>query len=130
MECSEVKKYLSDFGESGMADLTVIRDHIESCAECRTERAQLSELKSALESLAGDPVEVPSWLEGRITEMVVQRAARQAALQRLGGRVAQPKVLTGGALLAAGVAGALLVRRRTRRQLTGISRLRQALANA
>lgn len=130
MNCADIQDLLSDFGETGMTRLTVIRDHLESCAGCRAELASFDELKGALRSLSEQPVEPPTWLEGTITENICQKAARIAALRSMQKKVRRPQVMTGGALVAAGIAGALLLRSRRRRRIGWSGSLREALAQA
>ncbi|MGI8425000.1 MAG: hypothetical protein ACR2FO_00025 [Actinomycetota bacterium] len=87
------------------------------------------DLKLALQSLAEAGVEPPGWLEGTIIESVHEKAARLAALRRIERQVVQPKVLTGGALIAAGIAGAFLFRSH-RRKRVHTRGLRRVLAHA
>ena len=87
------------------------------------------DLKLALESLPEAGAEPPAWLEGTIIETVAQKAARLAALKRIERQVVQPKVLTPAALLAAGIAGAFLLRsHRKKSRLPQVSGLRRVLA--
>lgn len=86
-------------------------------------------LTTALARLADSPLETPNWLAGTITETVVQRAYRMTSARRVRQTVSSPKVLGGGALVAAGLTGVLLFnRRRNRRRPTARARLRSALA--
>lgn len=130
MDCTKIQEYLSDFGESGMTGLTVIRDHLENCSSCRAELAIFDQLKGALASLAGEPIQPPSWLEGTLTETIAEKANRIAAFRRVEAQVRRPQVVTGGALVAAGIAGALLVRSRRRRRVGWTGTLRQAFASS
>lgn len=128
MNCEEVREFLGDFGESGMTRLTVVRDHLDACADCRRELANFEELQGALESLAARTLDPPSWLEGSITETISQKAARIAAMRTVGRQVRRPQVVTGGALVAAGIAGALLFRSKRRQRARWTGSLRHALA--
>lgn len=130
MNCADMKDALSDFNESGLIGLTVIQDHLTSCPDCRAELARFDELQAALGSLPDHSLEPPSWLEGSITETIQQKAARIAALRQLERQVRRPGVVTGGALMAAGIAGALLFRSKRRRRVGWARNVRQALAHA
>jgi len=89
------------------------------------------DLQLTLESLPEAGIEPPAWLEGAIIETVYQKASRLASLRKIEKQVVQPKVLTGGALLAAGIAGAFLFRSH-RKKIAGAhtNSLRRALVQA
>jgi predicted anti-sigma-YlaC factor YlaD len=132
MECREVREYLPAYVEQ--AGGPIARDvdrHLATCSECSTELGQHREMQTALGVLATQTLEPPSWLPGTLTDTITQRAARRETIRNAAEKVMEPKVVvTGGALVAAGLAGALLMRGRRRRRRTSIGRFREALAEA
>lgn len=132
MECREVREYLPAYVEQAGGSLARDVDrHLATCTECSAELEQHREMQSALGVLATQTLEPPSWLLGTLTDTITQRAARRETIRNAAQRVREPKVVvTGGALVAAGLAGALLMRGRRRRRRTVTTRFRQALAEA
>ena len=134
MECREVKEYLPayiDDAEGPRAQ--IIAKHLASCpTDCPAELERYRELQATMTAMRDEVHEPPAWLEGAITEAVSRRAARLGELRAHAKRTRDPKVVaTAGAVLAAGVAGAILVRgMRRRRRRTGLRRWRSVLAQA
>lgn len=133
MECREVREYLPAYAEqAGGPRASAVEEHLRTCAGCRTELEQFRELGSELALLSEHRMEPPAWLLGTLTETVGERAARLAAIIERRRRLAQPRTIaTGGALLAAGLAGAMVMgvlRRRRRRLLR--TRAAEVLAEA
>ncbi|HVE76556.1 MAG TPA: hypothetical protein VND22_07310 [Actinomycetota bacterium] len=129
MQCREVLEQLAAY-----ADVEVLpRDlqvHVDACEDCRIELAEYRTLLAATRSMQSVAVETPSWLLPTLTSVVRDNAeARKASRERLA-KLSDPKVITGGVLVAAGVAGALLFRGRRRRKRTFATRLRQSIAGA
>ncbi len=127
MECREVREYLPayDGGPRGPSSSSV-SDHLSSCGDCRSELEQYREMSVSLGSLAQDTLEPPSWFLGTVIETVTEKARRVEAIRSSVRRVSDPKLIAGGALLAAGVAGAMLMKGRRKRRKT----VRQLLAQA
>lgn len=121
MECSEAREHFSAFDRN--ADpIKEIVDHLAGCSACRVERSKYQELVNALGGLAELNVEPPHWLLASLTEVTMERARRMAALKDVGKQLTTPKVATGGAIVLAGMAGALIFgrkRRRTRKLRVG-----------
>lgn len=132
MNCREVREYLPAYVEqAGGPRASDVEEHLTTCAGCRTELEQFRELDSLLGTLATETIGPPAWLLGTLTETVSEKAQRIAAIRSKRDQLSDPKIVVGGAILAAGVAGALVVRGITRRRRKGIARkLREALANA
>lgn len=130
MECREVREYLPAYTEqAGGPRAATVDDHLTACGGCRAELEQYRELGSEMRALAGKPGEPPAWLLGTVTEAVAERAARRAALRARRERLAHPRVVVaGGAIVLAGVAGAMLLSGRRRRRVN--RKLREALAQA
>lgn len=127
MGCREVREYLPAYVElSGGPRSELVDHHLRTCASCRAELEQFRELSSDLSGLADHVVEPPSWLLGTLTETVAEKASKVAAFRAKTEKVTDPKVIAGGAILVAGVAGALMVRGRRRRRRG----LRELLAEA
>lgn len=115
MECREVGGYLPAYADRDPVPSDV-ETHVEGCERCRSELTEFRELSAGLALLEDHPVEPPAWLLGTIIETVGEKATRLAAIRERTQKLADPKVLAGGAILAAGVAGALLYRGRRRRR--------------
>ncbi len=132
MDCREVREYLPAYvDEAGGQRAESVERHLSTCPECRTELGHFREMKDALATLPARMIEPPAWLLGTLTETVAQRAVRREAVRNTVEKLADPRVIvTGGALVAAGVAGALLIRGRRRRRRTVTRRFREALAEA
>lgn len=80
MTCPEVRDHLSAWldGELTPAVVTVVERHLESCAGCRRELAQLEALE---QSLAGLPLTVPQGLPEKVRERL--RRPRRRSWQSL-----------------------------------------------
>lgn len=132
MECREVREYLPAYAEqAGGPRALDVDEHLRTCADCRVVLEQYREIALALGSLSEKAVEPPAWLLGTLTETVSERVSQVAAIRARRDRLADPKVVaTGGAVIAAGVAGALLLRGMRRRRRSMRQRLREALAQA
>ncbi len=132
MDCREVREYLPAYVEqAGGPRAQSVESHLVTCLSCATELAQYREMQDALASLPAQVIEPPAWLLGTLTETVAQRAVRREAVRSTAEKLADPRVIvTGGALVAAGLAGALLIRGRRRRRRTVTRRFREALAQA
>lgn len=124
VDCREVREYLPAYLEQPQ-DLVSgqVSRHLKGCADCRVRAGQFRDLCVLLSELSGTVIEPPSALLATLLKKV-PRAARRAQLHRL----TKPALGAGGALLAAGVAGALFARGRNRR--TSVHRPRRVLARA
>ncbi|MCA1840489.1 MAG: hypothetical protein LC723_09195 [Actinobacteria bacterium] len=128
MQCREVSGYLPAYADADNSLRTVDVDHhLSSCSGCRAELEQYRDIGKSMRTLMDEPLETPGWLLDTLTETVVEKAERMQALRERTKQVAQP-ALVGGALLAAGVAGAILVGSRRRRRRGVGRRLREAIA--
>lgn len=132
MECREVREYLPAYvDQMGGPKSADVDAHLQTCAGCRAELEQYREMQSELATLSAQTIEPPAWLLGTLTETVAERAAQRAAIRNTVQKVANPKVVvTGGALVVAGVAGIVLMSRRRRRRGGIARRLREAIAEA
>ena len=124
MECGEVREHLSAFDEK-TPPMKEISLHLEGCEGCREEQKRFQELGAAMRALEAAPLEPPAWLLASLTETTLERLRRMAAIRATGKQIGEHRLAAGGAILLAGVAGALFVgRRRSRRlrvvQLTGL----------
>jgi len=128
MNCDEFRGHLGEEGEAVFGGVLPMRQHLDTCAECRGEFAKHEELLQALAALPETAIAPPAWLEGAITETVTERAARVASLRRVESQLKRPRVLTGSALLAAGIAGAIIMRHRRRPEPATGFKLRSAAA--
>lgn len=133
MECREVREYLPAYAEqAGGPRASSVGQHLRTCGDCRAELEDYRTLASQLSALADHPVEPPAWLPGTLVETVGERAETLGALGYRAERLPRPRTIAaGGAILAAGVAGALLFRGMRRRRRASLRRrLQQALAEA
>ncbi len=125
MNCREVEDYLPAYDDASVGPRAeLVGLHLKSCESCRSELQSYRELAAGLESLVGQTVEPPSWLLGTITETVSGRVTKVAVLRARAIALATPKAIAGGAIVAAGLVGAVLLRRR------GGKELREAMAEA
>ncbi|MDQ4149007.1 MAG: hypothetical protein M3164_03290 [Actinomycetota bacterium] len=116
MQCSELEQYLIAHHDVLMLDLPPeVREHLEACPRCRLEFEHNRKIAAELAGLADVELEPPIWLLGTVTETTIDHLRRRQAIRATGKQLARPRVLAGGALLIAGLAGALLVRGRVRR---------------
>ena len=115
MECGEVREHLSAFDEK-TPPMKEVAIHLESCESCRAERERYRELQAAMAALEAAPIQPPAWLLGTITERTIERMRRTAAIKATGRQIGEHRLAAGGAaILLAGVAGAVFVRRSRRR---------------
>lgn len=129
MECREVREYLPAYVEQAFGPRAATVDtHLDSCPGCRRELEQYRELGAEMKSLADHQVEPPAWLLGTLIETVSERATRISENRARREQLTDPKVIAGGAVVAAGIAGALLMRGRKRRRRGMTRRLREVLA--
>lgn len=132
MECREVREYLPAAVDEAEAWLPPeVNAHLRTCESCSADLERYRRLAGDLAVAAEQPFEAPAWLLGGLIETVSQRAERLAAIRETRERLSDPRVVVAGAVLAAGVAGALMVRGyRRRRERSWRRRLRSALADA
>lgn len=118
MNCREVRDYLPAYDEASVGPRAeLVGSHLKSCEACRSELQSYRELAAGLESLVGQTVEPPSWLLGTITETISDRVTKVAVLRARAIALATPKAIAGGAIVAAGLVGAVLLRRRGGKEL-------------
>jgi predicted anti-sigma-YlaC factor YlaD len=131
MECREVREYLPAYGEqAGDPRATFVDQHLATCAGCSAELSQYRELAGALGGLADLQTEPPAWMLGTLVETVGSRATQLAALRQRREKLTDPKVVTGGALVAAGLVGALVMRSMRRRRRSVWRRVQESMAEA
>jgi predicted anti-sigma-YlaC factor YlaD len=135
VNCAEVREHLAAYqGPSGEPPDASVERHLATCSGCRAELARYRELSRHLASLAEDPMEPPPWLLASLIETVSNRARSRLARGRRTLRapqLAHPKIAVAGGVVVAGVAGALAIRARRRRQRASLrQRLRAAAARA
>lgn len=127
VECREVREYLPAYDDGfGGPTSSFVSHHLSACGDCRSELEQYREMASGLRSLSQDSLEPPSWFLGTVIETVTEKARRVEAVRSSIRRVSDPKVIAGGALVAAGVAGAIFMKGRRKRRRS----LRELLAQA
>lgn len=133
MDHREVREYLPAYADqAGGPRASAVEEHLRTCADCRGQLEQYRSMAVSLRSLAEHRVEPPAWLLGTLLETIGERAERRAAIRQKTERIADPGALVaGGALVAAGLAGALVFRGiRRRRRASLRRRLQEALAEA
>lgn len=118
MDCSQAREHLSAF-DVNAPPIKEIVDHLAGCTDCRAEQVQFQQLQEAMGDLAETIIEPPVWLLASLTETTIERLRRNATRAQTSKQLASPRVATGGALLLAGIAGALVFRRRSRRLRIG-----------
>lgn len=115
MECYQIREYLPAFDEQ--ADDAAVREHLQDCESCRAQLKQYRDLGRELSALAGYDLVPPAGLEAAIIEATLERLRRTAALRAASRQLGEHRgVAAGGALLLAGVAGAILFNARQRKQ--------------
>lgn len=115
MECYQIREYLPAFDEQAY-EATVL-EHLQECESCRAQLQQYRELGSELSALSGYDLVPPPGLEAAIIEATLERLRRTAALRAASRQLGEHRgVAAGGALLLAGVAGAILFNVRHRKQ--------------
>lgn len=121
MQCAEVASYIPAMvDESDPVLLPEVRRHIATCTDCASDLRAHKEMSGALSVLSDALVEPPGWLMGTLTETVLEKAQRLERLRAARDQVAKPQVLVSGAILAASVAGAILIRGRRRKRVQRI----------
>lgn len=133
VECREVREYLPSYleEEGPRPRYQMVIEHLKGCAGCTEELNFYRSLAGGLSSLSERSSDVPTWLLDSIVNAVRRRVANLARIETQRRLLSDPKVLAAGAVVAAGVAGAIFLRsgrRRSRRTVTG--RLRTALSQA
>ena len=129
MGCRQIREYLPAYLDTSVGQRHISVDaHLQTCAGCRAELEGYREMGREMSGLASKIIEPPAWLVGTITETVSEKAYRSQALRRQTSRMTNPKVITTGAIVVAGLTGAFVVRNRRRRR--GRNRLLQALSEA
>lgn len=136
MNCAEVRECLAAYHEQlEEARDASVEGHLSTCSGCRIDLARYRELGLRLASLAEDLMEPPPWLLPTLIDAVEGVRSQHHSLGRRALRapaqLADPRVaLAGGALLMAGVAGAVAIRvHRRRRRHSLRTRLRTAVAH-
>jgi anti-sigma factor RsiW len=127
----EVREYLPSYiDEAKGPRASAVEEHLQTCEECRAELDRYKQIMSAFESLQDTTTDPPPRLLGSIIDAVRSRAGRVATRGSQLSRLRNPRVAA-GAVVAAGVAGAValqLMKRRRRR--SAWQRLRASLAGA
>lgn len=128
MDCREVREYLPAYDDQSTGPRSsAVNEHLAGCGGCRAELEEYREMAINMRSLSDETIEPPAWLLGTVIETVTERARKLDAIRTAAHRVTDPKVLAGGAILAAGVAGAMLMKGRRKRRRRS---LREVLAQA
>lgn len=128
MDCREVLEYLPAYDDQSTGPRSsVVNEHLAGCGGCRAELEEYREMAINLRSLSDETVEPPAWLLGTVIETVTERARKLDSIRAAAHRVTDPKVIAGGAILAAGLAGAMLMKGRRKRRRRS---LREVLAQA
>jgi len=129
--CDEVQTFLSAYEHQvDFADRSSLEQHVGSCPNCQSELEKFEEIRNALGALKEEAIDPPMWLMESIVQRVTERAAHIAAMNRVKQEISSPKVVSGSALLVAGLAGALILRGRRRKRRGFTSKLKHALAPA
>ncbi len=127
MSHDELKELLAAFALDSLdgEDARALQEHLEGCAECRAELAELRETASLL-ALAVDPVAPRPEVREQLLAQVGRespRRFREVPIRR------RPLPFAAGLALAAGLAGLLVLQATTRSELRDTRlRLDQALA--
>jgi anti-sigma-K factor RskA len=131
MSHEELKELLAAFALDGLdrEESRALEEHLEGCAECRAELAELRETAGLL-ALAVDPVTPPAESRRRLLARVGREVPRQSAPGRRPPSVwRRPLPLAAGLAVAAGLAWLILLQALTRSELRDTQRrLDQALA--
>lgn len=126
MQCRHAREYLPSYADGTGARHLIVEEHLRGCAACKSELEGYRQMVGDLGRMSEQMIEPPSWLLGAVTETVSEKAGRIAAMRERTRQLSDPKVITGGAVVVAGVLGALLIRGRRRRTRT--RRLLESLA--
>lgn len=114
MECEQIWEDLPAFDNQAFS--VEVTEHIEQCDDCREMLEQYRELSLELAALEAIDVSPPAWLEAAIIESTMERLRRTAALRAASRQLGEHRgVAAGGAILLAGLAGAILVGRSRKR---------------
>ncbi len=126
-DCREVQEYLPSYADGTGARHISVEEHLRSCASCRSELEAYRSLVTDMAILTESVLEPPAWLEGTLLDTVTERARRNLVIRDRASQLTDPKVITGGAVVVAGVVGAMMLRGRRRRRSRS-RRLLQALS--
>lgn len=131
-DCREIREYLPSYVDEATGPrASAIDEHLKSCGDCRAELGRYQEMVAELGGLLNITEETPGWVLDRILDAVGTKARQLSTLRSRAQALTNPKVVATGAVVAAGVAGAVAVQMmRRRRRRTVRSRLRSALASA
>ena len=116
MKCAEIREVIPAYERDSEASLAV-RRHLLACSGCREELAHYRELRTGLSSLRDGAVEVPA----ELSQALFAIPSDQNLVSTVRTHVARNRrAYVGGAAaaLAAGAAGAVLWRSRSRRVVT------------
>ena len=118
MRCAEARQELPAYVRDGSTSLSM-RRHLLSCPDCRSELARYEDLIGSLAALRGELEEPPANLVAQLVAIPETAGLGHAVKNRAGGVVdhvlRNRGAYAGGAAVALGVAGAALLRSRSRR---------------
>lgn len=131
MDHREVREYLPAYiDEAKGPRASAVEEHLQTCEECRAELERYRQMMSGLEGLANVTQEPPPWLLGSLIDSLRSKARPLTTRTSQLARLRSPRVAA-GAVVAAGVAGAVaLTMMKRRRRRSAWQRLRASLAGA
>ena len=131
MDHREVREYLPAYiDEAKGPRASAVEEHLQTCEECRAELDRYRQVMSGLEELAAVTQEPPPWLLDSLADSVRSKARQLTTRTSQLARLRNPRVAA-GAVVAAGVAGAVaLTMMKRRRRRSAWQRLRASLAGA
>jgi anti-sigma factor RsiW len=132
VEHREIREYLPAYVDEAKGPrASAVEEHLQTCEECRADLERYRQIMSGLESLETLTQDPPPWLYGSIIDAVRSRARQAITRKSQLNRLRNPRVAAAGAVVAAGVAGAVAVRlMKRRRRRSAWQRLRASLAGA
>lgn len=131
MDHREVREYLPAYiDEAKGPRASAVEEHLQTCEECREEFDRYRQMMSGLGELAAVTLEPPPWLLDNIADSVRSKTRQLTIRTSQLARLRNPRVAA-GAVVAAGVAGAVaLTMMKRRRRRSAWQRLRASLAGA
>jgi anti-sigma factor RsiW len=121
MQCDEVARLLPEAVERGDAVDTTVQRHIETCLRCQAEVARYRRMLRGLHLLRTRYLEPTPGLLAQTLAAIEAAGEREARRAILSGRRLAYAGAIGGAAVAAGAAGAVMIVHRARRRVPATS---------
>ena len=117
MQCDDIARILPDAVDGGVAVEDSVQRHIDTCLRCQAELARYRKMLRGLHLLRTRYLEPAPGLVAQTLALIEEAGEREARRAILSGRRIAYAGAIGGAVVAAGAAGVVMVVHRSRRRV-------------